>query len=500
MVMGLFDFIFTRKKPPVTVPAGTTGVAAFAGKLTSWESSPSLQGPNLYLTLSNLIANTTIVATAVRYYQNLLGGTEWTSSPNQENPGPEADRAAELVKTGLFEANMLAPWSACVKKQALFRMYGFAMHEWTMRKRQSDGALVYASVEHRPQHTVEFWDFPEVNKPWVGIVQRPPQWGGYYYVPRSRLWYSVDSSLTDQPDGVGLLRHVVEHSRRLARYEQLEGWAYETDLRGIPVGRIPYRELQKYASDTGKSAAWVAEQCAAIETLVASHVKTPWQGITLDSETYVNTTSESGQISSVPKWALELLKGDAVGLAEINQVIERTNREIARALGVEFVMLGGDGKGSLALSEDKTSMFASVVESTLSEIAWSVRHDLVDPLLTLNGIDPEKYRPQVNPDPIATERIQVVVESLAKLATAGAVLMPDDPAIDQVRRRLHLAAQPAIAPDLMGPLSRTRAGLPPDPEDPEGVDVDVSDLEEPKPKTKSTFRRLLKTRPLGTTK
>lgn len=471
--MGLFDFIFNRKKTPLSQPAGTTGVTSFAGKLVSFENSPDLQGTQLYTTLSNMVANCCVAGAAVRYYQNLIAGTSWSVEP-KEGTGAEGERAAELVRTGLFEADMTTPWSTVVKKQALYRMYGFSLHEWTMRKRKNDGVLVFADVSHRPQQTIQFWDIDDKpgNGDFRGVVQRPILWGDYYYIQRERLFYSVDNSLTDAPDGVGVLRHVVEHIRRLKRYEQLEGFAYETDLRGVPVAKIPYRSLEKYAEANNKSAAWIAGQVRAMESFVENHIKSPYLGVSIDSSPYM-TDAQNPTISNVPQWALELLTGDASGLAEIGLVVERINREIARVLGMEFMLLGGDGKGSLALSRDKTSMFASVLEATLHELSWFAVHDLVYPLLRMNGIDPELYAPQVQPDPIATERIEVTVDALSKLAQAGAILMPDDPAINQIRSRLHLADQPKLAPEIIASKIPGRTRTNPD----DGsIEVDVSDL------------------------
>jgi hypothetical protein len=463
--MGLFDFLFRRTKKPVTQASGTDGVGAMGGRLYTFEMNPAMQGREFYTTLSNMIANIAIVGTGVRYFQNLIGGTSWTVEP-KEGTGSDGERAAELVREGLLESNMPDPWSTSVKRQALFRMYGFAWHEWTMRRR-GDGKMVFASIEHRPQATVEFWDIDDRGGPVRGIVQRPIVWGDYYYVPRERSWYSVDKSLTESPDGVGLLRHVVETARRLDRYCQLEGYGYETDLRGIPLARIPYQELEKYAKANSKPAGWVQQQVKPLEDFLRSHIKNPWMGISVDSMPYIREGNGTTEISSVPQWAVELLKSDAVGLADIHQVIERLNREIARCLGMEFLMMGGDGKGSNAQHQDKTSMFAAHLEATLHELAWSVVHDLVWPLLQLNGMDPEKVCPQVMPDPIATERVEVVVDALSKLATAGAVIMPDDPAINQIRRRLHLAEQPELPPDLIGtlPQSRQPAKAPPEEEE-----------------------------------
>jgi hypothetical protein len=455
--MGLFDMIFRRSKTPITTAAGSNGVNVMAGTLVTYEESPDLQGRNLYTTLSNAVANTQVLGTGVRYYQNLLAGTSWSVTP-KEDAGADGVRAAELVRTGLLEANMPDAWSTVIKRASLYRMMGFSTHEWVMRKRPTDGALIYASIEHRPQATIKYWDVPDVGGAPRGVVQQPLQTGDYYYIDRARLLYVVDNSLTDQPDGIGVLRHVVEHARRLARFEQLEGMTYETDLRGIPIAKIPYQQLSKFAKDNALPRAWVDEQIAAMRNFVKNHIKTPWQGITLDSAPYTSDGGTGNSISQVPQWSLELLQGDGHGLVEIGATIERVNREIARVMGMEFMMLGGDGKGSLALSRDKTSMFATVLESSLHELSLAARRDLVFPLLTLNGMDPEKVAPQLNPDPIATERIEVAVDALWKLAQAGAVLMPDDPAINQIRSRLHLADQPKLSPEVMAGI---RAGFDP---------------------------------------
>lgn len=454
---ALLDFIWRRTKTPITQPSGTTGVASYAGKLVSFETDPDLQGTNLYRTFANTIANTTIVGAGIRYYQNLLAGTAWTITP-KEGTGSDGEAACELVKTGLFEADLTSPWSTVIKRAALYRMYGFSLHEWTMRKRASDGAWIYADISHRPQHTIYFWDIPDKGGPFVGVVQRPILWGEYFYIPRERLFYTVDSSLTDSPDGVGVLRHVVEHTRRLARYEQLEGWGYENDLRGIPVGKIPYAALKKFAAANNLGQAWIDQQTNAVETLVQQHVRNPNLGITIDSSPYQTDTAQP-TISSVPQWAIELLTARGEGLADLGEVIERINREIARVLGMEFMLLGGDGKGSLALSTDKTSMFASVLEAVLHELVWFVQHDLVYPLLRLNGYDPDVMCPDIQPDPIATERIEVCVDALAKLAQAGALLSPDDPAINQIRQRLHIADQPKLPPELVSSALAQRAGV-----------------------------------------
>lgn len=449
--MGFFD-LFRRKKPSPTALEGTDGVFAYGGNLVSFEKRPELRGKQLYTTFDNMITNAVIVGASVRYFQNLVGGTGWSITADEE-AGEDGQRAAEIVEDGLINAQLESmPWSSVVRKAALYRFYGFSAHEWKLRRRPRDGMMVYADIQHRPQYTVELWDVPDDGGRFSGFAQRAYGKGKLYYVARDQMFYCVDNTLNDNPDGLGLLRHVAEHTRRLAEYEKYEGYGYQSDLRGMPVGRVPGKELKKSAE--GKPDGWFDAQVAAVNQLVANHFKTANQGLVLDSEPYRDT--QGNPTSSIPKWAIELIKSESNGLADIHVVIERLNREIARVLGMEFLMLGGDGKGSLALSRDKTSMFASMLEATLSEMANAAMHDLVYPLLRYNGLDPELCAPVVQADPIATERVEAAVAALVGLAQAGAVMQPDDPAINQIRRRLHLADQPEIPIDLLTSMKAPR--------------------------------------------
>lgn len=469
--MGFFDRF--RRKPSPMKPQGSDGVNAFGGFLYSSEQSPDLIGTRLYTTLNNTIQNTVIVGAGVRYFLNLIAGTAWSVEPNEE-AGELGEKAAELVRTGLIENYMPNPWFSVVRKAAMFRYVGFSIQEWVMKRRKADGATIFADIQHRPQYTIEQWDIPEDGGALQGVVQRTQVRAKEFYVPRGQMLYCVDNTFTDNPDGQGVLRHIVEHARRLSRYEQLEGFGFENDLRGIPIGRVPGTELKEASESNGLGDSWVLKQTAAVRQFVQNHVKNPQLSIVLDSEPYRDKGPDANP-SQMPKWGIELLQGNGQGLTEVNATIGRINQEIARVLGMDFLMLGGDGKGSLALSRDKTSMFATVIQSTLRELAWFAERDLVRPLLEMNGMDPDVCAPHLLPDPVATDAIESVTTALMNLATAGAPLMPNDPAIDQIRARLHLAAQPELPVDIAGALTRTTAADYLLPDDEEDLDEDGGD-------------------------
>lgn len=485
--MGFFqklaDFFYQAPQP--TKRQGVGGVNAIGGFIVSQERSADLSyGPTRFKTLQEMLLNTAIVGAGVRYYLQMITGPGWTVSPPENYVGdPEAERIADLVDDMLHD--MRIPWYRVVRGAAMFKMMGFSIQEW-IAKNRDDGNVGFDSIEKRPQFTIEQWDFDDDGQI-VGWGQRVPHSGQLLYLPRSKCIYLTDDSITDSPDGVGLLRHCVETNRTLRRFEQLEGWGYETDARGIPVGRAPIGHLDNLVDRGLLDRAQADERIKAIKSIVRSHTKNPGLGIYIDSAVYTDQ-SPSLSPSGTPMYGLELLRGDGAGLSEVNEAIKRKNAEIARTLGVEHLLLGGDGKGSLALSHDKTDAFAQLLQSALQEIAWSFRQDLVRPLFELNNWD-MKYLPELKPDAVQLSSITEIMTALSQMASSGSYMPPDDPVWNQIRDMLHLVEQPKMPVNVTGVLGGSPAAEPPvgqakkpdapgDPNGPRTGHADEVDLED----------------------
>lgn len=462
-------FGFDRTKKPTTQPAGTDGQAALGGILQTFEKQQDLIGFQLYTTFINTIHQTMIVGAAVRNYLALAGGAKWTALANKAG-GNDAQRGVDIVTAGLLESPMPRPWQACVKKQAYYHFAGFGMHEWTIRRRP-DGTVVFAELGHRPQGTIWRWDKEDEQVPLQG-VQQLTMWGNTYYIPRNRLWYTVDDTLTDSPAGMGILRHAVEPCRRLGKLMQWEGFAYEKDLRGIPVGRAPIGKMIRDAGldPTSPGAQqYIAGKTKFLTDFLQNHLKGSQndKAMFFDSATYTDETNKSP--SSVPEWALEILTGDSGPLTELNATIQRITWEIAALMNAEWLLVGRDS-GAYQLHESKVAMYAQRVNGTLQELGDTATADLARPLVAFNGLDPEIATPRLVAEPVSTESIINVTRSLLDMAQAGAPLMPDDPAIDQIRARMFLEAQPKIAPNLglpERPALLPREGEPGAPKEPQ---------------------------------
>ena len=436
-----FRAFFTGSKPKASpkVMLGAPGTAIYGGYIVDNETNPNIRSKEeRFRTYADIMANTSIVAAGMRYFLNLVAKASWSFTPSETDTD---GKFAERVEQALM-SDPSTPWPRVVRRAAMFRFYGFSIQEW-QAKRSDDGWLTFADFAPRAQRTIEKWD-TDVSGVVRGVVQRSPQTAQELYLPRDKIVYMVDDTLHDSPEGLGLLRHLVDPARRLDRYEQLEGYGYETDLRGVPIGRGPFTELAEKVQNGEISEAQRVQIEAPLRSFMENHVKSANLGMLLDSMTY-ESKDEAGRASASKQWDIELLKTNAqnTSFAELAAAIERLDREMARILGVEQLMLGSDGSGSFALSRDKTSSFYLMVDAVLTEIMHSIDKDIVDRLFILNGW-PKEMKPSLSVEAIRFTDVEQMAKTLVDMAKAGAPLDPNDPVVTEVRNLMGVSAPTVI--------------------------------------------------------
>jgi hypothetical protein len=313
-------------------------------------------------------------------------------------------------------------------------------------------------VEPRPQVTIEQWD-TDLSGFVHGVQQRVPQNGELTYLPREKIVYVVDDSLNDSPQGLGLFRHLVEISNRLEKFELLEAYGYETDLRGVPIGRAPYAGIRAAVNNKTMTTAQANTALQNLKGFIEKHIKNPRLGLMLDSAVY-SSLDDAQTPSQQRQWDVEILKGEgALSSEAVAKAIDRLNREMAIVLGVEGLLLGSNKTGSFALSKDKSHNFALIVDSTLQELADSFASDLVTRIFDLNGWD-RKLTPKLKPDATRYRDIEQITGALKDMSQAGAILMPNDPVISEVRDLMGVERPPEISLEDMSTLLRPPGGEP----------------------------------------
>ncbi len=426
-------FRFFRNKPVNDEkPVGVAGTPVYGGFVSENEKLAKLMGRQKYITYSDMLANTEIVATGVRYFLNILVKSAWKVEP-PEDGGEQAEEYAELIQEMMED--MKTPWHRVVRRAAMYRFYGFSVQEWTAKKRD-DGNIGIADINPRAQFSIYRWD-TNSNGDIFGVVQQSPQTGDELYIPRDKVVYVVDDSLNDSPEGLGIFRHASIVNDRVNYYLELEGYGFETDLRGIPVGRGPYAALAAAVTNGTINAAQKVEIEQGMTAFIQNHIKNPELGLLLDSSTY-RSEDDAATPSAVKQWDIELLKGSSTSQGEMNTSIMRELQSLARLLGVENLMLG-QVSGNRSLSEDKSKNLALVVDSTLKELTEVFQKDFVERIFELNGWD-KKLLPTYKTEAVRFRDIEQVTSAIRDLAQAGAPIEMNDPIINDVRNILGVTS------------------------------------------------------------
>lgn len=424
----------TKDNTPNT-EAGVSGTAVFGGFIDDGETNPALSQGNRYKTAANILANISVVAASVRYFLNLLANPKWTVTPVDEQDAAAVE-AAEFVQE-VIDA-LPSSWTRIVRRSGMYRFHGFSIQEWTAVRRD-DGRTGFKGIDSRPQHTIERWDVSEDGTVF-GVFQRSPQTGEELPIDRWKVIYMVDDTLTDSPDGMGWFRHLVEPASRLEEYLTLEKIGFERDLSGVPIARAPITALNRAVKAGHMSQADANTMIDGLKNFVKMEIKKKNTGMVLDSQPFENQTADGAQASSVAQWGVELLTGDPGSIEALGTAIQRINVEMARIIGTENIFTGSEGSGSLALSKDKSTNLYLNINSTLDEMAEQYTKDFIGPLWVLNGFD-AALMPKFTTEDVAFKDVEQVAAVLSDMASAGAVLAPDDPAINDVRDMLGVIRQ-----------------------------------------------------------
>lgn len=405
---------------------GVSGTPVYAGYVLTPERSSKLVGQEKYRTYSEILANTSIVAASTRYFLNIISKPSWNVEPADDSS--EAKKLAEFLEDAID--NLDTPWSRIVRRCGTYRFHGFSIQEWTA-KRRDDGKVGFIDIESRPQWTIWRWEVDEYGSV-TGAWQRDPLTGRELGLPRGKLVYLLDDTLTDSPEGMGLLRHVVEPAQRLTEYLKQEGFGFLRDLHGVPLGRAPIDELAQAVAANKITQGEMDGAVAKLREFVSMEKKTTDTAIILNSEPYRDYTDSGVTVSSQMKWGVELINGGAPSLPAAGEAINRLNTEMARVLGTEHLLLGADSAGSYALAKEKATDLYLLANSVLRDIKFQMEKDVIGPLWTLNGFD-DKLKPKLKPEDVQPKDVEQVSRVLRDMATAGSTLQPDDEVQNFVR-------------------------------------------------------------------
>jgi len=431
---------------PATETPGRPGFSVYGGYLSTNERNAGMTGTAKWTRFAEMVRNRPAVGAPLRRYLELVGAPKWTvpayKPRHADAATPEDQARAEFAEDQL--ANLATPWPVVVMAGAMSRWNGAAIQVWTA-KPLPDGRVGLADIADRPMHTIEQW-YVDEHGAVSGVGQRPPQDSALYTIPRGRMVYSRDLPISDRPDGDGIFRMVAEAVRELeALFKQLHQ-GLETDLGGIPVVYAPIEALKKMIGQkVGNRTFTDADFTAAISDLVTfarNHVRTKETGLVLDSGAHKGV---DGGPAGPPLYKVEVLSAGGKAHDALLEAIKTKLWEIAIVTGFEYLYLGADGSGSLAMAKVKTADAYRLIAGFLNAYAITIQRDVLRPLWALNGWDP-LTAPTPTWDRLEFGEIaEVAAGILGPLTAAGIMLDRSDEIVNAIVTRTGL---PSIdAPD-----------------------------------------------------
>jgi len=435
---GLIDQRPNRVSP--FEEAGRSGTAIYNGYVYSGERNAKVQGRTRYETAQDVLVNSAVVGAGMRFFLDLVSYPKWsTVAAGAEKDGKASDEAKRVADFVTEQRESLTDsWARCVRRMAASRFYGFGIHEWTAVKIQEgqwSGSIGMESLESRPWQTIEQWD-TNLQGTVYGVVQRVLNSAeSDCYIPRGKFVYLVDDAFSDSPEGIGLWRHLVEPYERFKAYCKIESMGFERDLRGIPVGYAP---LGDYELD-GLTAEQIAAKIKPLTDFVSLQAKKSDTAIVLDSSTYVSQGETQDSVSPVKKYGIELMTASGNGFADIGNAIDRAQYQMALLCGTETMLTGAGREGSRALSDSQAKALSMRVDSCAGDIVAATNRDFIAPLMRLNNI-PRELWPKAKIESSQYTDVLTKSQLLVNLANAGAVLSPEDPAVNELRLEAGLLA------------------------------------------------------------
>lgn len=393
---------------------GTKGLEQYGGRINEeWmRRLQGNQGAKIYREMSD---NDSTIGGILFAIEMLLRNVPWRVEKFSDDALHEDQ--AMFVETLIDD--MDSTWEEFIAEALSMLPYGFAPFEIIFKRRggplqknqayrskHSDGLMGWRDLAIRAQSTIDRWEFDDQGD-LTGLWQYPP-YGTVgatlsepVFIPIERLLVFKTTSRRGNPEGRSILRNVFVdwfHKKRIAESEAIGA---ERDLAGMPMFYLP---MEWFDTDSPNNAK-LNDYKSVIE-----NIRVDEQGGLLVPSLF----TETGEREIV----FELVGTGARRMMDTDKIIKRYDVSIARSVLADFLMLGHQGVGSYALSDDKTELFSTALGAWLKALASPLNRRALPQLYELNGWDPSECA-QLVPGDIEKPDVERFVNAISVLTGSG---------------------------------------------------------------------------------
>lgn len=416
----------TQPAPKPTEEVGVSGVTIQSGLVLD-EFLPELRGDRGRKMYREMADNDAVIGAILYAIDMILRSADWMVEAPEDAVPEEAEQYVQFLESVLFE-DMSHTWEDTISEILSFLVYGWSYFE-TVYKKRADGYWGVRKLAPRAQLSLDKWEMDEEGGI-AGMWQYPPNGGAAIFIPIEKSLLFRTRSAGGNPEGRSVLRNAYKSYHILKNIQMIEAIGIERELAGLPVVRIPAAIINGASNgDTNAQA-----QLAAYKQ-VARDLKFNDQGaLIIPSDTFKDP---DGKPSGEKMVDIELMSSSGSRAIDTGATIRRYQSDIAMTVMADFILLGLQGTGSFALSENKTDMFTQSLQSYLNNIASVFNAFLVPRLWAMNGFKKE-VMPHLRPGSIRPVDLAELGEYVNRLAGAGMPLFPDDRLSNYLRDKAGL--------------------------------------------------------------
>ena len=318
--------------------------------------------------------------------------------------------AEDLEKADFLEKaihSMYKPFEELMSDIAYFLPYGWFTQELVYEKRD-DGKIYWRKWAPRHPVTLDHWEIKDGDM--AGMWQT---WEGKnILIPAEKLLhYTTTGAGKNNFEGVSIFEGCYTSWFFVKNLQILEAIICER-MSGTPIMQLP--ENVDFTDTSATSPVTVAK------TIVRNVKISEDMGMVLPSG-----------------WEFSYQMPAHGPSIDIGTVITRHQRDFARVMLMDFIMLGGGEGGSFAMIKDKSSMYLVALNTFLSKIASVINRQAITRLFELNSFPEGSGNPTVFFDKLAKVDLSDFSKMISQLFNAGAVTYDLDTE-NQVRRMIGL--------------------------------------------------------------
>ena len=315
-----------------------------------------------------------------------LLASDWTIGSKSDDEQGEEIRA--FIEENLFNMTNRS-WKDLLREMLTYLTFGYAVFEMIFEVR--DGVVYLSDLSPRVQASIEKWETKDGS---LGITQRILNDSGVTYaeVPAEKLIILTNDKEGDDLTGQSIFRSAYRSYYMKTNLYKIQGIQAERWGVGLPV--VKMGEDVAYGEDEKDKAEELARNIRA---------------------------NQKAYAVMPPGYDLEILtpSGNPIG-DSIEKAIDHHNRQIVLSILAQFLMLGGDGTGSLALSKDQSSFFLKVLEDKASYLTEQINKKVIKPLVDIN-FGKQEYYPELTFSPLGDTDLAEMSKVVADLLNAGAI-------------------------------------------------------------------------------